>query len=59
MATLYLDEGCNYGGSTPTSATTYKIGRKQGTFFYDATRKNPLDNFVGTTWRIYDLSQIV
>ena len=59
MDTLYLDEGCNYGGSTPTSSTKYKIGRKQGGFFYDATRKNPLDYHEGTTWRIYDLSQIV
>jgi hypothetical protein len=58
MSTQY-DFGCDYGGSTSTSGTKFKVGRKVGGFFDDATRKNPLDNWPHTTWRIYDLSQIV
>ena len=55
MGTLYLDEGCNYGGTT-ASSTKYKVGRKPGS----AVPTSPLDYHQdGTTWRIYDLSQIV
>ena len=54
---MYLDEGCSYGGTT-TSSTKYKVGRKPNSFLWTSGR-NPLDYHDQTTWRIYDLSQIV
>jgi len=53
------DAGCFYGG-TPESATKYQVGRKSDSFVFMNPQKTVKtgDTWGGTTWKIYDLTQV-
>jgi hypothetical protein len=53
------DAGCSYGG-TPESSTTYQVGRKPDSFVFMNPQKTNKDGdtWGGTTYKIYDLTQV-